>query len=246
MSVYDDEHPRPSDSTDAAGVRKYMTESSDRQLADLAKSPEDYRKTVSAGMRAMLVDAMPGRDDVLAGRMSGPMQAGAVVYEKGFLARRGSDDAVPTAVLFPPDWNGTVVVWAHPQGKSTLIGPDGKPTPLAQKLLDAKAGVISSDLFLTGEFSPATDGRPAAVEPSNPTYAPTSNPPYAAFTLGYNRSLVANRVHDLLSVIALARGWEGAKSVRLIGFGEAGPWALLARAAAGDAIDRAAIRPERL
>lgn len=239
LSVYDAEHPRPADSTDAAGVRKYMTESSDRQLADLAKSPDEYRKTVGAALRAMLVDAMPGRDDVLAGRMSGPMRAGAVVYEKGFLTRRGSDERVPTAVLFPPDWNGTVVVWAHPQGKSTLIGEGGKPTPLAQKLLDAKAGVISSDLFLTGEF--ATDGRPAAVGPSNPTYAPSSNPPYAAFTLGYNRSLVANRVHDLLSVIALARGWEGAKSVRLVGFGEAGPWALLARAAAGDAIDRAAI-----
>ena len=60
LSVYDAEHPRPSDSTDAAGVRKYMTESSDRQLADLAKSPDEYRKTVGAALRAMLVDAMPG------------------------------------------------------------------------------------------------------------------------------------------------------------------------------------------
>ena len=133
-------------------------------------------------------------------------------------------------MLFPPDWNGTVVVWAHPQGKSTLLGSDGKPTPLAQKLLDAKAGVICCGPVPDRRIRPR---RPPGREPVESDLRPSSNPPYAAFTLGYNRSLVANRVHDLLSVISLARGWEGAKSVRLVGFGEAGPWALLARAAAG-------------
>ncbi len=44
-----------------------------------------------------------------------------------------------------------------------------------------------------------------------------------------------------MSVIALVRDWDGTKSIRLAGFGEAGPWALLARAEAGDAIDRAAV-----
>ena len=59
-------------------------------------------------------------------------------------------------------------------------------------------------------------------------------------------SLVGNttfmlRGHDSARVVALAKGWGGTNSVRLVGFGEAGPWALLARAVAGDAIDRAAI-----
>jgi hypothetical protein len=48
-------------------------------------------------------------------------------------------------------------------------------------------------------------------------------------------------VHDLLSVIALARGWSKTPSVHLIGFKDAGPAALLARALAQDAIDRAVI-----
>src|SRR5438128_6813672 len=33
LSVYDEKHPRPKDATDAAGLRKYLTEVSDKQLA---------------------------------------------------------------------------------------------------------------------------------------------------------------------------------------------------------------------
>ena len=240
LSVYDAEHPRPADATDAAGVRKAMTEANDRQMNELRKDPEKYRKVVGAALRAMVNDDLPASDDVLAGKLSGPIPAasGAFVYEKAVLQRRGCDERVPAAVLFPPGggWNGTVVVWAHPDGKSSLLGADGKPTPAVQKLLDGKAGVIAADLYGTGEAAPR-----GAAPATNPTYAPTANPPYPAFTLGYNRGPLANQVHDLLSVIATARGWEGTKSVRLFGIGKAGPAALLAKAVADEQVDRAAI-----
>ncbi|MEO6435115.1 MAG: hypothetical protein ABIP55_05065, partial [Tepidisphaeraceae bacterium] len=48
-------------------------------------------------------------------------------------------------------------------------------------------------------------------------------------------------VHDLLSAIALARGWEKTRNVRIAGFAGAGPQALLAHALAGDASASAAI-----
>ncbi|HEX8912429.1 MAG TPA: hypothetical protein VF796_08715, partial [Humisphaera sp.] len=79
-----------------------------------------------------------------------------------------------------------------------------------------------------------------APAPGAPDYASKVNPPYPAFNLGYNRSVVGNRVHDLLSVVAMARGWQGTKSVRVLGTGKAGPWAVLAKAAANDAIDKVA------
>jgi hypothetical protein len=65
------------------------------------------------------------------------------------------------------------------------------------------------------------------------------NKTFAAFTYGYNRSVLANRVHDILTVIAFTK-FLGAKTTHLVGWGEAGPWAVLAKALAGDAIDRLA------
>src|SRR5439155_13136248 len=58
------------------------------------------------------------------------------------------------------------------------------------------------------------------------------NPPYAGYVLGYNRSVLAERAHDLLTVIAWARGWGQREYV--IAFPGAAPGAMLARAAAGD------------
>jgi hypothetical protein len=57
----------------------------------------------------------------------------------------------------------------------------------------------------------------------------------------HNRSVLAERVHDLLSVVALAKRSSKHGAVHLVGFAGAGTEALLARALAGNAIGRAAI-----
>jgi hypothetical protein len=83
--------------------------------------------------------------------------------------------------------------------------------------------------------------------PNQPYHEPatkprgTQQPRYSAFQNGYNRTTSANRVHDLLTTIAMVRGWDKTRSVWLAGFGRAGPTALLARALAGDAVEKAAI-----
>jgi hypothetical protein len=69
---------------------------------------------------------------------------------------------------------------------------------------------------------------------------PAVNAQYAGFTFGYNRPLLAQRVHDILTAVAFARSHEKTKAVHLVGFGKAGPWALLARALCGDAVGRTA------
>ena len=200
LSVYDADHPRPADALDAAALRGRLTESSDAQMAALAKDQNEYAKVLRTALRVMLcepAEGLPAKGQVLAGRMSGPERgAGNVVVEKGFIRRDGTGEQVPCAVVFPPDWNGTVVVSAHPAGKASLFAGEGDAlSPAARKLIDAKAAVICADLFLTGEYG-------GASAPSNANPAPSANPPYAAFTLGYNRSVPGNRVHDLLSVLA--------------------------------------------
>ena len=58
--------------------------------------------------------------------------------------------------------------------------------PAARKILDTKdAAIVAPDLYLTGEFLGDK--------------APTVNENFAGFTFGYNRPILANRVHDVLS-----------------------------------------------
>src|SRR5207237_1063967 len=66
------------------------------------------------------------------------------------------------------------------------------------------------------------------------------NEGYAGFTFGYNRPLLANRVHDILTAVACARSHEKTKKVDLVGFDAAGPWVLLARPLCGDTVARTA------
>ncbi|MDB5290937.1 MAG: hypothetical protein JWL69_2178 [Phycisphaerales bacterium] len=234
LSVYDAEHPLPADSTDAATLRKAMTAGSDAQVVALAKEPSEYRRVIGTALRAIVGDKLPGRGEVLVGDSRGPKASDGLTIEKGTIQRRGGGSRVPYVAITPADWNGTVVVWAHPEGKVSLFDAQEKPSPLVQKLLDGKSAVLAPDLFLTGELL----GPAGVPQPGSAKYAGFT---FAGYRYGYNPALLASRTSDVLSAIALAREWEGVKAVRLVGFGKAGIAALLARGLAGDAVDRAAL-----
>ena len=235
LSVYDEQHPRPSDSADAATLRKYMTESSDGQLDELwKKDPDEYRRTVRTALGVMIHDRLPEPGDVVVSRSSGPRVLDGVVIETGALSRRGNDEAVPYASLVPQDWNGQVVLWVSPAGKSSLFEDAGNPSANARRLLDHKIAVASADLFLTGEYA-ANGG------PHRPEMGKYENQNYAGFYYGYNRGELANQVHDLLTLIGFVRHWTGTQSVDLLAAGKSGTAALLSRSLAGDAIRRSAI-----
>jgi len=226
LSVYDDSHPMPTDFTDATGVRSYMTQTSDAQLAELAKKPKEYADTVKIAWQAMVVDQMPAAGDVeiVKGGAINPAEESHVW--NGIIQRKGSGELVASRMLFPRNWNGTMVVWADPQGTDSL----GDANPAAQILLDGGAAIAAENAYMSGDFIPAA-----------PVPAVRGRQNYLGYNLGYNRSIFANRVHDLMSLIALAHGVSGVKSVQLVAFGGAGPWALATRALAGGDVDRAAI-----
>src|SRR5262249_19798788 len=102
-----------------------------------------------------------------------------------------------------------------------------KLVPAARKIIDKKAAIFAPDLFVTGEFGDAKP-QPVAKKWEN----------YAGYYYGYNRPLLANRVHDILTAVAMAKGHEKVEKVHLIGFEKAGPWVLLARGLCGDAVAR--------
>jgi len=87
------------------------------------------------------------------------------------------------------------------------------------------------------------DGQPVRVR-DVAELAPRDTPPvsgtYAGYTFGYNRPVLANRIHDILTAIACARSHEKTKKIDLVGFEDAGPWVLLARPLCGDTVARTA------
>ena len=231
LSVFDASHPRPADEKDAAKLRQWMTAISDVQLAELAEeNPAEYRRVVSAAARVMAGGGAPGRGEIVVSRSTGPIDMGTVVVERGLAGRRGTDEQVPYVRLMPRGWKGTVVVWAHPEGKKSLYESDGKYARPVADLLLAGVTVVGFDMLGAGESQPlaAREGK----------YA---NQTYGAFIYGYNRVLLAERARDLLTVAGMVKGWQGTKVVNVVASGKAGVPALLARAAAPDALGKSVI-----
>jgi dienelactone hydrolase len=229
LSVYDEEHPRPSDSWRAVRLRQVMTEASDKQIAALLPKDEkglaEYRRVIGTALRVMIGDALPTASEIEETRAGDLEQADGYLWRRLFLGRKGAGEQVPAVGILPENFDGTVVVWVHPGGTASLF--DGRQlTSAARQLVDHKAAILAIDAFGTGDLTPA---KPLAV-----------NAKYAGYTFGYNRPILAQRVHDILTAVAFAKGHEKTKTVHLVGWDKAGPRALLARALCGDAVTRTA------
>jgi hypothetical protein len=204
LSVYDKTHPRPADSVDAARLRQYLTEQSDKQIEALRPKDQkgfaEYRRIFGAALRAMIHDKLPDADQVEEIRQGEMEKRDGFSSRNFFLTRKGQSERIPAVGLLPPDFDGTVVVWIHPRGKTSLF-QDGRLVASAKQVLDRKGAILAVDVFGAGEL---TLDNPRGV-----------NPQYAGFTFGYNRSLLAERVHDILTAIAFAKNHDKVKTVHL-------------------------------
>jgi dienelactone hydrolase len=240
MMVWNADHPKPvGDAGYERSLLSTMTKEAEQQLASLTPKDADslaaFRKTVG------------GAVDVIVGR--GLPAAGAIEYQKVDEQDRGTyleftawlrdaehGERLPTIFLHPKQWNRSVVIWVHPDGKAGLYGADGAPRPEIARLLAGGAAVAAADLLYQGEF--LADGKPLdlARKVTNPRE-------FAGFTLGYNHALAAQRAHDLLAVISFCRHFTPEKPDRvcLAAFDGAAPYAAAALAQAGAAVDRAAL-----
>jgi dienelactone hydrolase len=229
LSVYDVDHPRPKDSLAAGALRQVMATTAEKQIAALqpkdAKGLEEYRHVFGTALRVMIGDSLPKTEAVEETRAGDLQQGDGFRWRSFFLGRKGADEQVPVTGILPDGFDGTVVVWIHPQGKASLFDA-GHLTPAARQVIGRKAAILAIDAFGTGELTP--DKLPAV------------NAKYSGYTFGYNRPILAQRVHDILTAVAFAKGHEKTKTVHLVGWDKAGVWALLARGLCGDAVARTA------
>lgn len=229
LSVFDDAHPRPANSVDAAGLKKYLVDAATAKLE--AMRPRDresrlkYSQMIFTALWHMTATNFVDVDGVVPETV-GTSQGKGFTIERVLL--KEADARIPAIILVPQGAKSSATVVVHPDGKAALVKKDGTPGDLVAGLLAKGQIVIAPDVFLCGELMPTNPPAPPKVE----------------FFTGYNRTTLANRLHDILTATAYARkyakGRGGETQVNLVGVGKAGPWCLLARPLAGRAIDRAA------
>ncbi|HSH14450.1 MAG TPA: acetylxylan esterase, partial [Verrucomicrobiae bacterium] len=150
---------------------------------------------------------------------------------KGLLRNTTHGEELPVAFLHPKDWNHQTVIWIDPAGKAALFAGNGTaPQPHIQQLLDKGISVVGVDLLYQGEFLP--DDKPVTQ-----TRRVDNTREAAAYTFGYNHTLFAQRVHDILTVIRFVQTNERVtETLGLAGLAGAGPWVAAACAVAGSAV----------
>lgn len=240
LSVFDAHHPPPSDWLGTKELLASTRQAIRRQWRSFEpQSPADVeplKETLAGALRGMIADSFPRANEITVDDL-GKCRVGAYDVDRLIIGRAETrplfrKDAIPAAVYMPAKWTGRMVVWVDPAGHAGLFDPaTNQPVASVKRLVDAGVAVLAPDVFLTGEFHRGERTTPG----------PLIDPRYAGYTWGFNRTLLANRVHDILTALGVAKRLYGADDVDLVGVGEAGPWAILARIVAGDKVRRAAV-----
>ena len=233
LSVFDAAHPIPADAANVNQIRSNLTSTSEKQFASLVPNDAtglvEYRRIVGAAARVMLDGEVPSVQSVVGASPITETDGAGYKMIRLTLSRRQATEQIPTIVLLPSNFNGTAVLWFDGAGKKHLFDESGKPIPAVQKLLDSGRAVVSADLFQTGEF---------LSDESQPAANPKVNESFPGYTFGYNRPLLAERVHDILTVIGGLGWYPHIKQLQLVGTSEAGLWVLLAKAVSGNSVSR--------
>lgn len=235
MSVWDAQHPKPEGGPDfERQLLRIWNDDAQDQLLGASMNPERFRAMVEPALEVVL-----GRNLASAGE---PVLITAAKHQRdgwqervGVLRNASYMEEIPVVLLQPMTGGSDAILWLSPEGKAGLFGSDGAPKPEVRHLIAAGKTVLGVDLFMQGEF--LADGQPVTKtrRVKNPREA-------AAYTFGYNYSLFAQRVQDVLTALAWLRTPEGgAKQVALVGLVGAGHWAAAARAVAAPAIDATVI-----
>ena len=231
LTIFDEQHPVPTDALAAPALRQKMTEESTAAWqALLPKTKADivlYKKSIRPVLGVTLGHGLPLFEDIEASDPA-PGDLGSYKMIKVRVGRKTEGTQMPVVALYHPDrFNGRIGIWIDGAGKSALFDTLGHPIPAVTKLLDAGFAIASADLFLTGEYLSAGETASYPIDEKFPGY-----------TVGYNRPLLAHRVRDVLTLIRASTLHPEVKSVHLVGTGGAGLTVLLARASIDSGVTR--------
>jgi dienelactone hydrolase len=217
LSVWDAEHPRPKNTATPEEIKRYLTGAVSGQISALRPiTPSQWRWSsdiLQIALETQLGCAEP-KSDEFSSEVAESIVNDAHGYrsQRILLSRKGSDGRT-TAILLTPELQkgrpGEITVLVHPEGARGLLGEGGAPSELISALLRKGQGVLIVNPFLAGKKDEIAKRQAAA------------------FYSTYNRTVLAERVQDILNGVAYA-GTQ-CRHINLVGLEAAGPWVLLAR-----------------
>jgi dienelactone hydrolase len=238
LTVWNQQHPKPAggEQFERDLLRAWKTDA-DRQLdALLPRQPSDgprFEAVVGGALRVLIGRSLPTADAVQFASVA-ETDCHGYVQTVGLLRHAPVDEQLPVVLLEPKQRQDRIAVWLSRDGKSGMFDQHGQPRPAVARLLEAGVAVIGGDLLYQGEFLAPGESLDRTPRVGNQREA-------ASYTFGYNHTVFAGRVHDVLALIAFARQRTAAEHVDLVGVDGGGAWAAAALAVAGPAIGRAAV-----
>ncbi|WP_165698894.1 acetylxylan esterase [Bremerella volcania] len=214
LSVWTDEN-RPSYKPEfERDLLQALTKQSDQQIQPLLVGNSDsfgkYRQMVDQALEVIVGWEEPAVDQ-LDFDVKNKQQQEDFLLIAGLLHNDQNKSQLPALFLYPSgNWNGHTVLWLSNDGKSGVFDEGGRLKSEVAKLVSSGISVAAVDMIYQGEFRP--DGQPLKQTPSVENEREA-----AAYTLGYNHSVAAQRIQDILSMAAFMRNHDRKpKSIGLV------------------------------
>ncbi len=240
LTVFNSEHPRP-----VGGValekkvlrhwEQQTQQQIDALLSNHSRNSERFKKIIGGGIDIVLGRSLPSSTDITYDQQQKSQKSGWLQMD-GLLSNSKNGSANSILFLYPDNWNKQVVLWLTDYGKFGLLDKNGNPNSDVQTLLNEGYCVVGLDMLFQAEWLSEN------VSAAHRTRSVANTREAAAYTFGYNYSLFARRVHDILTAISFITNHDmQPTSVCLLALDKTGPLAIAARAQAGDAIGRLAV-----
>lgn len=238
LTVWTKEHPKPTgDKVGGAHEKSLLKEWSENNDKVIAKD----KSVITNAWKMMIGRTLPTALDV-SFDLADKQQHDNYTIIKGVVRNTREKEQVTCTFVGPTReaWKGTVVVWLTSKGVDSFGGETTPLSPEAKKLIDAGISIAAPQLYLQG----------ATEAPHNPVKSKDEKRNdwqwSACYTYGYNPSLVAARVHDVLSLVAMMKNNPDLPPQRIIIAGGEGMGAVAAAAGAvlGKAVHGAVIDTE--
>jgi len=240
LTVWDAAHPKPESGPDyERRLCRQLADAAQRQLDAMqpkdAASLNKWREVIGGALETIVGGSVSDKSDLELDE-KGKDDIGSFTRYVGLLRNKKAGAELPMVLLQPSNWNGRAVIWLSEQGKAALFADDGSPVAEIKRLLDAGIAVFGVDLLYQGEFLPQS-------EPAEKNRTVKNPREFAGYTYGYNYSLLAQRAHDVLTVISFIKNHPQTqpKSIEVVAVDGMVPVAAAALARAGGAVNRAAL-----
>lgn len=239
IRVWNADHPAPPGGPEhERALLQAMTRASKEQLEQLtphdAQSLAEFRRVVGGAFETLLACEPPTPDEIEL-ESTAESDHGSYAQRCAIIRRPETGAALPTIVLAPATPSGESVLWISGDGKAGAFDDAGQVRSEVRRLLNAGVTVIAGDLLYQGELNPS-DG------PIDKTRVVDDPKPAAGLTYGYNRTVLAHRAADVLTLAAAARKLSNdVRAPHVLSVDGSAPYVAAAVAIGGDNLGAAAI-----